>query len=1012
MAGRRTSDGEAATTADAVTTAVIRTPDQRLRVFISSTLGELADERSAARSAVEQLHLTPIMFELGARPHPPRALYRSYLEQSDVFVGIYWQRYGWVAPEMEISGLEDELVLSSGMPRLLYVKRPALEMEPGLRAMLDRLEAEDTASYKPFSDAVELTELLSDDLAVLLTERFDAPSTPGFTTRVDLPSPTSTFLGREALLGELEALLVGDEPRLVTLTGPGGTGKTRVAIEAARSVHGRFADGVVLVDLSAEREPDDVFAAVARRVGTVKRTERSMLEALLAELRDFHLLLVLDNFEQVVAAGAGIVELLQRCPRLTVLVTSREQLRVSGERVVPVPPLSMPDEGAQVDVAQVLRSESGRLFVDRANASDPSFELDGQNAADVAAICQRLDGLPLAVELAAARVRLLGTAELRVRLDRRLDDLGGGPRDLPARQRTLRATIGWSDALLTDEERQVFRMMSVFSDPRLADVEEVIGGVEGAPPVDVVDGLSGLVDKNLLGTSLGSDGRPRLTMLRTIREYAAEHLASEPELLEAVCDGHAAQYAARATELRQRLRDDDRTAVLGAIGEDLGNLRSAWDHSVAKRDVGRLDRLLPALWGYHEARGDYRAVVARGEELLGVLSTLPTTPERQHDELTLLANLARTQLAVRGFTKEAEQAMVEVLARFESSGQNRHRFSALRSLGSLHLMRSEIDQTAAAGEELLRIAEEEGDPTLLSEAHLLIAISSAWRESLAHALHHADSAVATTAPAPSGSDDFRVGPHPQVIGHVAAGLLRWPAGLADGAVAHLAMAVDLARAHDHPYSLAYALHHASLLDLWRLDFDTVTRRTEESLALAERHDYPIWRALALILRGAAAIPAGDREGGIADVESGLAIYRELSTPPVFWPHLLLICAIANLNAGRRDRALAIVAEVGGLMTQDDPLRADASLVHGDVLLAEPGPDPVAAQRCYEDAVTIASARGACMVELEALTRLVTLSREGPQERGARDRLAVVRASFTEGFDTKQVQAVDDLLRGG
>ena len=953
------------------------------------------------------------MFELGARPHPPRALYRSYLEQSDVFVGIYWQRYGWVAPEMEISGLEDELVLSSGMPRLLYVKRPAPDIEPGLQGMLDRLQSEDSASYKPFSDASELGELLLDDLAVLLTERFDATApTANRSAGVDLPSPTSTFLGREALLGELEALLVGGDCRLVTLTGPGGTGKTRVAIEAAHAVHDRFADGAVFVDLSTEREPDEVFAAVARRVGTVKRTDHSMLEALLAELGNRHLLLVLDNFEQVVTAGVGLAELLQQCARLTVLVTSREQLRVSGERVVPVPPLSMPDETAPVDAAAVLRSESGRLFVERARAADPGFELDGRNAADVAAICQRLDGLPLAVELAAARVRLLGTAELRARLGRRLDDLGDGPRDLPARQQTLRSTIEWSDTLLSDEERKVFRTMSAFSGPRLADVEEAIAGVESLRHIDVVGALSALVDKNLLGITFGSDGRPRLSMLRTICEYAGEHLASEPELRESVRSGHAGLYAARAIELHQRLREDDRTLVLGAIGDDLGNLRRAWDHSVDQRDVGRLDGLLPALWGYHEARGDYRAVVSLGEDLLGVLSTLPTTPERQHDELTLSANLARTQLAVRGFTKEAEDAMVEVLARFESSGQNRHRFSALRSLGSLHLMRSEIDQTAATGRELLRIAEEEGDPALLSEAHLLIAISSAWREDLAGALDHADAAVGTTASAPAGSVDFRVGPHPQVIGHVAAGLLRWPAGLADGAVAHLAEAVDLAREHDHPYSLAYALHHASLLDMWRLDFGSVTRRTDEALALAERHDYPIWRALALVLRGAAAIPAGDGEGGIADVESGFAIYRELSTPPVFWPHLLIIRAVAHLHAGHRDRALAIIEEVGGLLSADDPLRADAWVVHGDVLLAEPGSDPGAARRCFEDAASAASERGARMVELEALTRLAALGRGGPDERAALDRLEVVRASFTEGLDTKQLQAADELLRGG
>ena len=172
----------------------IRTPDQRLRVFVSSTLGELADERQAARAAIEQLRLTPVMFELGARPHPPRALYRSYLAQSDVFVGIYWQRYGWVAPDMEISGLEDELVLSGDLPRLVYVKRPAPDLEPGLAAMLDRIQGEDTASYKPFGDADELRQLLVDDLAILLTERFDEAREAPTPDRPAAPQPARADL--------------------------------------------------------------------------------------------------------------------------------------------------------------------------------------------------------------------------------------------------------------------------------------------------------------------------------------------------------------------------------------------------------------------------------------------------------------------------------------------------------------------------------------------------------------------------------------------------------------------------------------------------------------------------------------------------------------------------------------------------------------------------------------------------------------------------------------------------
>jgi hypothetical protein len=421
----------------------IRTPDQRLRVFISSTLGEVADERRAARASVEQLRLTPVMFELGARPHPPRALYRSYLAQSDVFVGIYWERYGWVAPDMEISGLEDELVLSDGMPRLIYVKRPAPGMEPRLAEMLERLEHEGASSYKPFRDSEELQELLVDDLAVLLTERFDAvrdERSLATRSRDDLPAQTSTFLGREAELQALAELVGSADVRLVTLTGPGGTGKTRLAIRFVADEAARFADGVCFVDLSAEREVDDVFATVVRALGTSVVNEPTSLDALKVDLFDRQLLLVLDNFEQVIAAATGVVELLESCPELEVLVTSREPLRVRGEHVFQVPPMSLPDPG---DPGSAADSEAVQLFLDRASAVQPGFALSEYGAEAVGAICRALDGLPLAIELAAGRVTLFDVDDLRARLEDRLDLLRGGPRDLPARELSLCSVLSW-----------------------------------------------------------------------------------------------------------------------------------------------------------------------------------------------------------------------------------------------------------------------------------------------------------------------------------------------------------------------------------------------------------------------------------------------------------------------------------------------------------------------------------------------------------------------------------------
>src|SRR5438876_215935 len=217
-----------------ITHPVIRTPDQRVRVFVSSTLEELAPERAAAREAITQLRLTPVLFESGARPYPPRELYRAYLAQSDIFVGLYWQRYGWVAPGMQVSGLEDEYQLSTGKPKLIYMKTPAHEREPRLQALLDRIRAEDTASYQKFATPEELRERIANDLAQLLTERFTSPAeTPVAARLATLPVPRKRLIDREQERTQAQALLQREDVGLVTLTGPGGVGKTRLAVQVA-----------------------------------------------------------------------------------------------------------------------------------------------------------------------------------------------------------------------------------------------------------------------------------------------------------------------------------------------------------------------------------------------------------------------------------------------------------------------------------------------------------------------------------------------------------------------------------------------------------------------------------------------------------------------------------------------------------------------------------------------------------------------------------------------------------
>jgi predicted ATPase len=450
---------------------VIRTPDRRLRVFVSSTLEELAGERRSVSRAISTLRLTPVMFEQGARPHPPRDVYQAYLAHSDVFIGLYWQRYGQPPPGADVSGLEEEFDLSAGLPKLLYVKEPAPGRDPQLAMLLDRIKQESTVSFRTFGGPAELGRLVREDLAALLSDRFAAAVGPASRAAAGrlrglglLPVSTTTLVGREQAIGEVAGLLGRPGTRLVTLTGPGGVGKTRLAVAAAERLRGRFGESIVFVPLAAVTEPDLVLPGIGRAVGA--DLAGTPLEAVAERLGDERWLLVLDNLEQVVGAAADLGQLLARCPGVVILATSRTVLSLRAEREYPVLPLpvSAPAEPSAVPVDELMAWPAVALFVDRAQAVRPGFALTETNAAAVAQICRRLEGLPLAIELAAARTRLLDPGALLARLAASLDVLSTSAVDLPGRQQTLRATVQWSVGLLDEAERSLLEAAAAFTD--------------------------------------------------------------------------------------------------------------------------------------------------------------------------------------------------------------------------------------------------------------------------------------------------------------------------------------------------------------------------------------------------------------------------------------------------------------------------------------------------------------------------------------------------------------------
>jgi predicted ATPase/class 3 adenylate cyclase len=800
-----------------------------VRVFISSTLEELAAERAAARRAIARLHLVPVYYESGARPHPPRNMYRAYLEQSQIFVGIYWQRYGWVAPGMDISGLEDEYRLAAGKPMLLYLKRPAPELEPRLAAMIDAIRATGTTSYRTFATPRELERLLADDLALLLSESFaeaasgaeptagegesaeeglpgsrtlsfmftdiegstamlrrlggayagvlaehhrlirevlaacggreidtqgdaffavfgtaracaaaaiaiqqaiaahswpdgetlrvrigmhageaeqtetglvgievhrgariaavahggqilvsaaaaallgdslsdgaslrdlglhrlkdlgqperifqlDAPGLPtAFPAPQSLDNPrlpnnlpvqASSFVGRGAELAAISQLITGS--RLVTLTGAGGSGKTRLALQAAAGLLDGSGDGVWFTDLAPVTDPGLVAGTVASVLSIQPEPGRPVADTLTEAIGQRSLLIVLDNCEQVIDACAKLADMLLRaCPQLALLATSREPLGIDGEHVYRVPSLATP--APEADLAAIRDSEAVRLLADRAAQAGTPLTLDERTAPVIGRITRRLDGIPLAIELATARLRGMSVTELDARLDQRFTLLTGGSRAAPARQQTLLAMIGWSWDLLTDAERDVLARLSVFTGGfDLAGCEAVTAGAD-IPAWDSVAIVGSLADKSLVQFDDTGAGPGRYRLLETVRQFAARRL--DEQAAGAAHDAryaHIGYYLTLAETAAPQLTGPDQAQWLDRLDIELGNLRAAIAFSLTQPDPEPGLRLAAALRVFWRTR-------VHGSEAADALRVLLDLPAASQPSLIRARALA------------------------------------------------------------------------------------------------------------------------------------------------------------------------------------------------------------------------------------------------------------------------------------------------------------------------------------------------------------------------------------
>src|SRR5919199_451812 len=522
----------------------------------------------------------------------------------------------------------------------------------------------------------------------------------------NLRAQPTQIVGRAGELKLASQVLLRDDVRLVTFTGPAGTGKTRLSLALAESLLELFTDGVFFVDLARLDDPSLVSAAIAETLGIREGRDKPLLERLEGVLFDRHVLLVLDNFEHVLAAADQVADLLAVCPDLKILATSRAPLRLRWEHVFPIFPLPLPARDANADVARVTESPAVQLFVERARAAERGSALAGKNAATLAEVCMRLDGLPLAIELAAARTRVLPPEALLTRLRNRLEVLIDGARDLPVRQRTLREAIGYSYDLLGDDERALFCQLSIFAggctvEAAAAIMAEPLDEV-GARPA-VLDRLQSLVDKSLLQREQLHGGEVRFRMLETIREYAHEQLARAGGLTE-LRDRWIDYLLELTHRSRNALLGREQAATLAMLDREHDNLRAALRACIDAGDAERGLQLAASLWRYWFVRG----LFTEGRTWLSELLALPGASARttlRANALSAAGNLAYNQ----GDDAAAEAFQTESLAIRRELGDRGGVAASLDTLGALAFRRGDCERANALLEESLLVKRERED---------------------------------------------------------------------------------------------------------------------------------------------------------------------------------------------------------------------------------------------------------------------------------------------------------------